>query len=361
MNEGPNTHDPKRLLVVMPTWLGDCVMAMPTLHALRTRFPNAHITTLLGPNVKPIVEPNPWSDRSLTARVRQRKGAKRTSAPIALANRLKAGQFDAAVLLPNSFRTALIAAMANIPKRVGYDRDGRGFLLTDRLIPRRTLEGFVPVSTRDYYLGLAHYLGCVDTDPALQLFTRTDDDQRALGLLHDAGYDPDSEQRFILLNPGANYGDAKMWFPDRYAQLADILADKLNAFIAVSGAPKERAILDKVIDTANTPIFDLAAAGMSLGTLKSIVRLASVMVTNDTGPRHIAAALGTPVVTIFGPTDPAWTVINFEHERQVMEKVFCGPCQKKKCPLDHRCMTRIEPDRVSRVVIDLLNNMEAHP
>ena len=359
MHEGFNTPEPRRLLMVMPTWLGDCVMAMPTLRALRGLFPDAHIAALVGANVKPIVQPNPWTNRILTARVRQRNKAKRTSGPIALANRVKAGNFDTAVLLPNSFRTALIAAMAKIPRRIGYDRDGRGFLLTDRLIPRRTLEGYVPVPTRDYYLGLAQYLGSSEPDPAMQLFTRSVDDQQALLLLRNAGYDTDSDRCFILLNPGANYGDAKMWFPERYAQVADICADQLDAFIAVSGAPKERAILDKVISSAKTPIFDLSTAGMTLGMLKSIVRHASVMVTNDTGPRHIAAALGTPVVTLFGPTDPAWTVIDFKHERQVMEKVFCGPCQKKKCPLDHRCMTRIDAERVSQVVIDLLNEVEA--
>ncbi len=357
MHVGPNAPDPRRLLVVMPTWLGDCVMAMPTLRALRERFPDAHITALVGANVKPIVEPNPWTNRTLTARVRQRSSAKRSSSALALANRLKAGKFDTAVLLPNSFRTALVVAMAKVPKRVGYDRDGRGFLLTDRLIPRRTLDGYVPVSTRDYYLGLAQYLGSTDPDPTMSLFTKQADDDKTLDLLSSAGYEPGSDRPFVLLNPGANYGDAKMWFPDRYAQVADILADKLGAFVAVSGAPKERDILDSVIKHASSPVFDLSASGMTLGMLKSVVRQASVMVTNDTGPRHIAAALGTPVVTIFGPTDPAWTVIGFEHERQVMEKVFCGPCQKKKCPLDHRCMTRIEADRVSQVVIDLLGEV----
>ena len=364
--------DARRLLIVMPTWLGDCVMAMPTLRALRGLYPDAHITALVGAAVRPIIDPNPWINRTVTVRG-QRKGKSggksggktggktvaRRAGPIRLAARLASGHFDTAVILPNSFRSALVTAMAKIPRRVGYDRDGRGVLLTDRLLARRTLEGFVPVPTRDYYLGLARYLGSADPDPAMQLFTRPEHDAQADELLRQGGFDTEADRKLVLLNPGANYGDAKMWEPERFAHVADRCADELGAFVAVNGSPKERAILDRVIASARTPILDLSAEGMPLSLLKSIVRRASVVVTNDTGPRHVAAALGTPVVTLFGPTDPAWTEIGFEAERQVSVKVFCGPCQKKKCPLDHRCMTRIEPQRVTRQVVELAQGVGA--
>lgn len=360
MPEESHVIEAHRLLVVMPTWLGDCVMAMPTLRALRTLYPDAHITVLAGATVRPIIDPNPWINRTVTVRAKRRgRPDARRAGPIRLAARLAAGRFDTAVILPNSFRSALVTAMAKIPRRVGYDRDGRGVLLTDRLLARRTLEGFVPVPTRDYYLGLARYLGSADPDPAMQLFTRPEHDAQADDLLRQGGFDPDTDRRLVLLNPGANYGDAKMWQPERYAQVADQCAEELGAFIAVNGSPKERVILDRVIAAAKTPILDLSAAGMTLSLLKSIVRRASVMVTNDTGPRHIAAALGTPVVTLFGPTDPAWTEIGFDAERQVSVKVFCGPCQKKKCPLDHRCMTRIDAERVTRQVIELAQGVGA--
>ena len=350
-----------RLLVVMPTWLGDCVMAMPTLKALRGLYPEAHITALASTMVKPIIDPNPWVNRTLTVRVRRRKRTSKSNnaGPIRLAGKLSAGRFDAAVILPNSFRSALVAAMAKIPRRVGYDRDGRGVLLTDKLIARRTPDGFVPVPTRDYYLGVAQYLGSHNPDPTLELFTRPEHDEQADALLKNGGFDPASGQAFVLLNPGANYGDAKMYPTDRYAKVADLCAKQFGAFIAVNGSPKERPILDRVIEQANVPIFNLSTAGMSLNLLKSVVKRATVMVTNDTGPRHVAAAMGTPVVTVFGPTDPAWTEIGFKAERQVAVKVFCGPCQKKVCPLDHRCMTRIEPDTVVRHVAELLEQAGA--
>jgi lipopolysaccharide heptosyltransferase II len=358
MTEDVPVFDAQRLLVVMPTWLGDCVMAMPTLSALRALYPDAHITALVGATVRPIIDPNPWINRTVTVRGKRRgKPHARRVGPIRLAARLAAGHFDTAVILPNSFRSALVTAMAKIPRRVGYDRDGRGVLLTDRLLARRTLEGFVPVPTRDYYLGLARYLGSADPDPAMRLFTRPKHDAQADELLRRGGFDPDAGRRLVLLNPGANYGDAKMWYPQRFAEVADRCADELGAFVAVNGSPKERAILDRVLAAAKTPILDLSAAGMTLSLLKSVVRRASVMVTNDTGPRHVAAALGTPVVTVFGPTDPAWTEIGFQAERQVSVKVFCGPCQKKKCPLDHRCMTRIDAEMVARQAIELVEGV----
>jgi heptosyltransferase-2 len=258
------------------------------------------------------------------------------------------------VLLPNSFRTALVVRMAAIPRRVGYDRDGRGFLLTDRLLPRRTMGRFVPVPTRDYYLGLARYLGAEAPDPAMQLFTRPEDDARADDLLRRGGFDPLGGRQLVLINPGANFGDAKIWYAERFAAVADRCAREWGAAVAVTGAPKERKILDSVVAATREPIMDLTRLGLDLSLLKSVVRRASLMVTNDTGPRHIAAALGIPVVTIFGPTDPAWTEIDFAAERKVSVPVFCGPCQKKKCPLDHRCMKLVTPEMVFEQAAGLL-------
>ena len=344
-------HRPaNRLLVVMPTWVGDAVMATPTLRALRALYPDAHITAMCRPMVRPIIDASPWVDRIVMVRARRKgKSDLRRVGPISMIRRISAGKFDTAVLLPNSFRAALLVRMAGIPRRVGYDRDGRGFMLTDLLEPLRTKGRFIPVPTKDYYLGVARYLGAKITDESMELFTRPDDDVRAAAMLTAAGV-PENK-RIVLTNPGANYGDAKMWMPERFAAVADRCTRELDAVVCVTGAPKERAILDRVIASAKERIVDLTKFGMDLTLLKSVMKRSSLLVTNDTGPRHIAAALGVPVVTVFGPTDPAWTEIHFEQERQVMVKVPCGPCQKKKCPLkgtseDHVCMKRIDPDMV---------------
>ncbi|MCX5659043.1 MAG: lipopolysaccharide heptosyltransferase II [Planctomycetota bacterium] len=351
MPEKAQHRESRRLLVVLPTWVGDTVMATPTLRALRRLYPAAHIAALVRPSVRPILEPCPWIDRVISMRIPRRGVVRALGADVVvMARELAAEKFDTAVLLPNSFRTALLIAMAKIPRRVGYDRDGRGFLLTDRLLPLRSPGRYVPVPTRDYYLGLARYLGSLDPDPAMELFTAPEDDARADAMLRDAGFDASAPgspgSKLVLLNPGANYGDAKMWYPDRFAAVADRCRRELGATLAVTGAPKERAIVDRVLAAAKEPIIDLTRLGLDLGTLKGVVRRSALMITNDTGPRHIAAAMGVPVVTIFGPTDPVWSEIEFPAERKVMVKVFCGPCQKKRCPLDHRCMTQVEPDMV---------------
>ena len=158
----------------------------------------------------------------------------------------------------------------------------------------------------------------------------------------------------ILLNPGAQFGAAKCWLPEYFAALADRFIVELGATVLISAAPRERGIVDSILHNMKQAPIDLLAHGSSLGALKEIVRRCDLMVSNDTGPRHIAAAFDVPVVTIFGPTHPEWTEINFPRERKVAVKVFCGPCQKKICPLDHRCMTRITPAMVFDTAVQLL-------
>lgn len=350
------THSIRRLLIIMPTWVGDVVMTTPTLRALRALLPDTHITALVKANVRPLLDSCPYVDRIVTIRPHRRgmKDGKRKGS-INLARHLALGKFDTAILMPNSFRTALLARMAGIPRRIGYDRDGRGFLLTDRLLPRRVPGKFVPVSTRDYYLGIPRYLGAHDPSHHMELFTRPEDDAKADALLKNAGHDVNSNQKLIIVNPGANYGDAKIWYADRFAQVADRAVNELGATVAVSGAPKEKKILEELFGAAKTKLIDLPSLGMDLTLLKSVIKRADAMVTNDTGPRHIAAAFDVPVVTIFGPTDPKWSEIDFTHERQVRVDVFCGPCQKKHCPLDHRCMKLVESDMVFDRLAELIN------
>jgi heptosyltransferase-2 len=190
----------------------------------------------------------------------------------------------------------------------------------------------------------------------------TDSERRdAEAVLTRAGIDPATSRPaacglapLIMLNPGAQYGAAKCWPPEYFAQLADRLIDELNATVLISSAPKERRIVDAVMYKMKHAPVDLARAGLTLGALKEITRRCDLMVTNDTGPRHIAAAFDVPVVTIFGPTHPEWTEIYFDKERKVSIPVFCGPCQKKICPLDHRCMTRLTPPLVYQTAINLL-------
>lgn len=316
----------ERLLVVMPTWFGDCLMATPTLRALRDTFPEAGLHVLVREPMAPLLEGLPFLDGVLThgggvtrSGENRSSGGGRGSSPFGLAKRLRQMRFDTAVLLPNSFRSAALVAMAGIKRRVGYDRDARGALLTDRLVARHDGKAYVPVSAVEYYLSLAAYLGgagVVGTPaaaaPRMTVVTRPEDDLRAASMLESARGRP-----VALLNPGAAKPE-KRWPSQSFAQLAGRLHDELGLAVAVTGAPDEREVVARVVGAAPCRVIDLLKAGATLGQLKSVVKQSRVVVTNDTGPRHLAAALGTPVVTLFGPTLPAWTEIGFAHERKVL-------------------------------------------
>lgn len=321
----------QRVLIVMPTWFGDCLMATPALRALREAFPGAHIEALIREPLAPLLEGLPYLDGVVThgggvkrsGRGRS-SGGGRGSSPFGLAKRLNRMKFDVAVLLPNSFRSAALVAMAGIKRRIGYDRDGRGVLLTDRLVPRHDGKDYVPVPALEYYLSIAAYLGAPPAadgpgaaaaalaDHRMEVATRPEDDVRAASMLEPAKGRP-----VALLNPGAAKAE-KRWPPQSFAQLAGRLHDELGVAVAVTGAPDEREIVARVAGAAPCRVIDLLKAGATLGQLKSVVKLSRVLVTNDTGPRHLAAAVGTPVVTLFGPTLPAWTEIGFADERKVV-------------------------------------------
>lgn len=353
--------DPQKILVVQPSWVGDAVMATPTLRAVRQLYPNAHIAYLMKRYVKQIYAGMPWADQLITYRTGKTKAKAGKGQFFELAARLRSANFDLAILLPNSFKSALICKMAGIKRVIGYERDGRGFLLTDKLLPVKDKGKFIPTPIVKYYMGLANYLGSTHRDLKLQLFVTETEKRDAEAVLQRCGLDSaidrpaaHGQSPLVLLNPGAQYGAAKCWLPENFAQLGDRLIEELGATVLISASPKERPIVDAINRHMKHAAVDLSRAGMDLGALKEIVRRCDLMVTNDTGPRHIAAAFDVPVVTIFGPTHPEWTEIYFDKERKVAVKVFCGPCQKKVCPLDHRCMTRVTPAMVYQTATELL-------
>ena len=351
---------PQRILIVQPSWVGDAVMATPALRAARRLFPEAHISYLLRRYVKPLYTGMPWADQLLTYRVG--KGPSRTGQGVLdVAGRLRAGRFDLAVLLTNSFKTALMCRLAGIPRIVGYERDGRSLLLTDKLVALRENGRFTPTPIIHTYLGLMRYLGSAERDLKMELFVTPSELRDARQALQRCGLEADlhrpaagGKPPLVLLNPGANYGAAKCWKAEYFAALADRLIEQRAATVLISAAPKERAIVQSIVGQMKHAAIDLSTKGVHLGSLKEIVRRCDLMVTNDTGPRHIAAAMDVPVVTIFGPTFPEWTEIYYPRERQVAVKVFCGPCQKKVCPLDHRCMTLVTPAMVYDAAMQLM-------
>ncbi len=324
----PSGRRPARLLVVMPSWVGDCVMATPALRVLRELLPGAFIGALVRPGLDELLAGTEFFDAIHVDRAAGMMGPKR------VAGRLRKYRFDTALLFTNSFSTALIARLAGIPWRIGYERDGRGMLITDPLqAPKRrdmdpfkhsktNPSGWAPVPACRYYYRLAsHLLADAGLSPGtmgpLELVVTREEELVAEDLLKRSGLSAGeiSMRPMAVLNPGGN-DDAKRWPPDRFAAVADYLAEHHDCRVLLNGSPKEAELVASIASQcreATQPI-RLPEHGINLSILKAIIARSRIMVTNDTGPRHIAAAVGTPLVTLFGPTDPRWTTIPFEDE-----------------------------------------------
>lgn len=347
-------NEPKRLLVVIPNWVGDVVMASPVLAAIRARFPHAHIAYLMRRYVGEIVAGGGWHDSALFWS--QQRGLRRELALFSLARRIRDEHFDAALLLTNSFRSGLVTWLADVPRRIGFARDGRSWLLTERLRPKRADGRFVPTPVLDSYCELSKALGAPVADRQLRLGIAPE--QRSAGEQLLSAYQLNAGAPYAVLIPGAAFGGSKMWPTDRFAAVCDALAERYGLRSVLVGAPGERPVLQAIREQASAPVITCDDPPTTLGSLKVLVQRAALMVCNDTGPRHYANAFNVPTVTLFGPTHQRWTDTDYARERKLQIEVDCGPCQLKKCPLDHRCMTRLSADYVLDAVGDLLGAPE---
>lgn len=332
-----------RIVVYCPNLIGDTVMATPFLRALRRGFAGAHVAGILKPNVAPTLDGGPWLDERILFDPKSRTPEHRTQS---LLRRLRAGRFDLAVLLPNSFRSAALAWWAGIPRRIGYVRGGRGWLLTDRLIPPRDGRGdYTPTPIVGYYLAIARLLGCPIDSVRTELFTTEAEEQAADLVWARLGL---SGRRVVCLNTGGAFGPAKSWPPEHFTTLARRLVEETGVAVLVVCGPAERAVARAIAARADHPgVVSLAEGPLSLGLTKASIRRSALLVTTDSGPRHFAAALDVPVVSLFGPTHIAWTRTYHPSAVHLRLPVPCGPCQKGVCPLGHhRCMRELDPDAV---------------
>ncbi len=341
----------EKILVVLPNWVGDATLATPALRALRKGFSESEITYLLKPYLSELFGGCNWYDGLMYWPGRQ-KGFKSQTA-LKLIKRIKESRFDLAVLLANSFRSALICSLGKVPRRVGFDRDGRGVLLTDKLLPDRYNGRFLPISALKYYLSITDYLGCPSDDYRLELFTEPEFDEKAKGLIVRYGLKKGDD--YAVINPGASYGSAKCWPAEYFAKVGDYLVSEKGLSVFVVCGPRETDVARSVVANMKNQAVALTEPVIGLGTLKSLVKNSKIMITNDTGPRHFAIAFGVPVVTVFGSTDPRWTETLYIHERQARIEVDCGPCMKRTCPeRHHKCMKDLQPERVIGHVDELL-------
>jgi heptosyltransferase II len=336
----------KRLLIRATNWVGDAVMSVPALREIRRVFRRAHITILVKPWVQDVYSAVDFIDevRGYDASGEHR-GWKGT---LRLARDLRSESFDAAILLPNAFRAALIARLAQIPVRIGYARDGRGILLTH---PCRIDPAVRQMHQVYYYLGILSAVSLLRPAlwqdagyrPCIGIGVSPQDLAASRELLRSAG--AEEGRPLIGINPGAFFGGAKRWLPERFAAVAHALADRYGATIAIFGSEGERRIAQEIASRmARAPI--ILAGRTTLGQLMGVLRHCALLITNDSGTMHLAAALDVPQVAIFGSTSAVATGPLSPAAEVLRSPVHCSPCFLRECPTDLRCMTAITVEQV---------------
>jgi heptosyltransferase II len=340
---------PRNILIRAPNWIGDAVMCEPSLRGLRSLFPEANVTMLAKPVIAELFIDHPGLTRVLVYDDKDAHAG--IAGKWSLAGMLRQHRFDLAVLFQNAFEAAFIAWLAGIPRRYGYATDGRVFLLTEPVaVPDRK----APVHQVQYYWNLLKPLGLVGTASSPMLLVSEDENRRVDARLASGGVA--SSDLLIGINPGSTYGSAKRWLPDRFAEVARRLAGGLQpdeparVAVVIFGAKGEESLGKDIASRIEGRSVVLSGA-TTIRELMALVTRCRVLITNDTGPMHIAAACGVPVVAVFGPTD--WqTTAPYGQERSVVrETVDCAPCLLRECPIDHRCMTRISVDRVYETAV----------
>jgi heptosyltransferase-2 len=336
-----------RILVRATNWVGDAVMSLPALRALRAAYPRAHVAVLAKPWVAGLYARERFADEVIPY------PAEKLTEKLRFARSLRAHGFDAAILLQNAFEAALIARVAGIPNRIGYNRDARGWLLTQAVRPPK--PGEIPRHERFYYLELLRRAGIINALPPsdeIRLDGAEAARQEGLASLLARGF----ESPVIGLSPGAAFGTAKRWLPERFADAAVRVARLRGASVAIFGSASERPLCETVaalVGAQEIPCHNFAGE-TSLTDYISLAAACDVYLTNDSGSMHIASALGVPTVAIFGATDADATGPTGSLARIVREPVDCSPCLLRTCPIDHRCMKRVEAGRVADVALELM-------
>lgn len=324
-----------KILLRGPNWVGDAVLAIPAMKAVRERFPEAEITLLVRPSVAGVFTSAPFVDRVWSEPKPSGAGGW-----FRLIREIRRQRFDMALLFPNSFESAAAVFLGAARKRIGYAADGRRLLLTNAL---KANAGDHQV---DYYMRIAVEAAAAPMPrPSIAIEATAAERAQARKVLASAGIAP--ARRFLVLSPGAAYGSAKRWGSDRFAEAARVLAAEFELDVAIVGSEMERSIAEEI--RARLPKRAAVLNGKtSLETLIGVLAESSLVLTNDSGPMHIAAALGVPTVAIFGATDDTVTGPCSPAARVVKEPVDCSPCMLRECPIDHRCMTRVSAEAVCR-------------
>jgi heptosyltransferase-2 len=359
----PLRYPAERILIRCPNWIGDMIAATAALRCMRSNYPGAHIALLLKPYVRPVIAHAPWADEVIEADPR---GG--LAGLLATAKRLRrlpravsgAGRpYDLALLLTQSFNSALMVWLARAKRRVGHAREGRSFLLTDAVPwPGRGFSNPRLVPKVLVYSSLLEYLGCARAaDRRPEVFTSPEDEAQADELLAARGRE--TGRPLLAIVPGAAYGASKLWPPERFAGVADALAASRGLQAVLLTGPSEERIGEEIAQAMKSRPISFREGEVSFGALKAIVRRSALMICNDTGPRHLAIAYDVPVVVLMGPTSPVVTDSDYPRTAILRQDVPCAPCYLRRCPTDHRCMRLITPAMVLAAAETLLDKARA--
>lgn len=341
-----------KIAVFLPNWLGDVVMATPTLRALRRHFAEATIAGIVRPHLADVLAGTGWLNEFWPFHPRAKNS---TIGRGALVKRLRREQVDLAVLLPNSLGSAILAWLGRARKRLGYARDGRGLLLTDRVDPPRAGARRVESPMVDYYLKLAERAGCGPESPRLELQVTATERDSAEEVFHRLGLRRDG--RVVALNSGSANGEARSWPVESFGRLARQIVDRLDHQVLVMCGPKEREIAEAIVRAAGgRGVASMAHQPLDLGTAKACLARTRLMVSTDSGPRHVAAALGKPVITLRGPTLPVWSENPTVDAIDLRLELDCIGCRQQVCPLKHhRCMRQLPVELVYEAVVRIVD------
>jgi len=328
----------ENILVRGTNWIGDVIMSLPAISSIRHTFPRSRIAVLAKPWVADLYRACPDIDEVIVFRSPGVHDG--IMGKVRLASHLKARHFDIAFLLQNAIEAAIIVRLAQIPVRAGYNSDGRGILLTHSV--KRT-KAIRKIHQTGYYLEMVESLGIQRSGKDINIAPGDDYSLAAKKIL--AGHNIQKNDMLIGIAPGASYGPAKMWFPERFAAVADMLAGEYPAKFILFGSPGDRERANRVQENAKTPMINLAGET----TLKEVIGLAkecNLFISNDSGLMHLAGALDIPLIAIFGSTNPITTSPPGDKSVVIYKHVSCSPCLKKECPTDFKCMDMITVDDV---------------
>jgi heptosyltransferase-2 len=339
-----------KILIRATNWVGDAIMALPALRAVRSRFPEAEIAIVARPYVADLYRDQQICNQLIAY---DPAGAHSgISGRERLAAELCAQKFDTALLLQNAFDAAWLVWRAGIPERIGYARDGRSLLLTKAVpVPK---PGEIPAHERFYYLELLRRAGWTDflpDDPYIQLSVPEEKRRNAESVLSSAGARPGVLR--VAFGAGAAYGSARCWPPSRFAELANRLQSQRDADVILFGAAEEAGVSKGISAEMRHAPIDLTGK-TAIADLPALLSQCHLFIGNDSGAMHVAAAVGLPVVAVIGPTDPNGTAPVSPRYSIVQQKPYCSPCFLPRCPTDHRCMTKITTEMVEAAAISWL-------